>query len=86
MGVVTDFIIGFLLIFWAIIYSIIAPFFPKRFLHKVVKDQVVLVTGGGSGFGKLLAKKFACDHGAIVVIWDVNKAGKNTTLRTTPIN
>jgi len=81
MKSIIDFFIGFLLIFWSIIYSIIAPWFPKRFIHKRVRNQIVLVTGGASGFGQLLAKKFALDHGAIVVVWDVNKNGLEQTVK-----
>jgi hypothetical protein len=67
---------GTVLLLWAILYSIVEPFIPKRLLHKNVKNQIVLITGAGSGFGRLLAKKFAIDHGSVVVLWDINKSGE----------
>ena len=36
--------------------------------------QVVLVTGGGSGIGRLMCLRFA-RLGATVVTWDINKVG-----------
>jgi len=67
---------GYALVFWSLLVSIVEPFLPKRWFHKDVKNQVVLITGAGSGFGRLLATKFAIDHGSIVVLWDINKTGK----------
>ena len=42
--------------------------------EKDVSQEVVLVTGGGSGIGRLMALKFA-KLGASVVLWDINKGG-----------
>lgn len=39
-----------------------------------MKDKIVLVTGGASGIGYLMAKKFSSE-GAKVVVWDVNQQG-----------
>jgi all-trans-retinol dehydrogenase (NAD+) len=72
---------GTVLLLWAILYSIVEPFIPKRLLHKNVKNQIVLITGAGSGFGRLLAKKFAIDHGSVVVLWDINKSGLDQTAK-----
>jgi NADPH:quinone reductase-like Zn-dependent oxidoreductase len=46
--------------------------------EKSVAGEVVLITGGGSGIGRLMALGFAKLH-ARVIIWDVNAAGVNTT-------
>ena len=41
--------------------------------------EVVLVTGGGSGIGRLMCLRFA-RRGANVVTWDVNKTGNEETV------
>ena len=41
---------------------------------KSVRNKVVLITGGVSGIGRLLALKCK-KHGAKVVVWDVNTDG-----------
>lgn len=50
---------------------------------KNLKGKVVLITGGASGIGKLMAKK-CCALGSTVVIWDVNEEFlKNTVSELT---
>ncbi|PIK53041.1 putative epidermal retinol dehydrogenase 2 isoform X2 [Apostichopus japonicus] len=41
---------------------------------KDVSDEVVLITGGGNGFGRLFALEFT-KLGATVVLWDINEKG-----------
>ena len=48
---------------------------PKKYRAKDVRGSVVLVTGGGSGIGRLMCLKFAA-KGAVVVTWDVSEAGE----------
>jgi all-trans-retinol dehydrogenase (NAD+) len=38
---------------------------------KQIKDKVVLITGGASGIGRLMALDFA-SRGAKIVVWDMN--------------
>lgn len=53
--------------------SILIPFY-ERIPAKDVSNIVILITGGGSGIGALMAKKLA-KLGAIIIIWDINDAG-----------
>ncbi|XOV95170.1 MAG: SDR family NAD(P)-dependent oxidoreductase [Bacteroidota bacterium] len=46
-----------------------------------IKDQVIIVTGGGSGIGQATAIK-AASLGAITVIADINKEGGHQTVQT----
>merc|ERR1719153_1542835 len=52
---------------------------PDKVFHKDISGQVVLVTGGGSGIGRLMCQRFA-RLGANVVTWDINTAGNNETV------
>lgn len=47
--------------------------------EKEVKNEIVLITGSGSGIGKKLALQYA-DLGATVVCWDVNEENNNETV------
>ncbi|KYO26071.1 epidermal retinol dehydrogenase 2 [Alligator mississippiensis] len=47
---------------------------------KNVTGEIVLITGAGSGIGRLMALKFA-HLGAVLVLWDVNREGNKETGR-----
>ncbi|NXR51079.1 RDHE2 dehydrogenase, partial [Hippolais icterina] len=55
-------------------------FFVVPVWKKNVSGEIVLITGAGSGIGRLLAKKFA-SLGATVVLWDINQEGLNCAAR-----
>ena len=61
------------------IYSVSRWILPNQFEKSIVGD-VVLLTGGGSGIGRLMAVKLA-KLGAIIVTWDVNQSGNEETVR-----
>lgn len=66
---------------WGILVGIVLTLIPRRFRYKDVTGHVVLVTGAGSGIGRLMAKKFALQYGAVVVAWDINKTGNDETVQ-----
>lgn len=80
MSVVLELLRGFALVLLSWITGTIKAILPKKIRQKDISKEVVLITGGGSGIGQLMAKRFA-ELGAVVVVWDVNQAGMDTTAR-----
>lgn len=61
-----------------VLESIVLAFVPKSWRFKDITGENVLITGAGSGIGRLLAIRFA-NKGARVIIWDLNlEAAKET--------
>lgn len=58
--------------------ALVLSLIPNKYRYKEVEGEVVLITGGGSGIGRLLALRFA-RLGCQVVIWDVNEKGNRET-------
>lgn len=54
--------------FRSIVYSVL----PTKTLMKDVSGQVVLITGGGMGLGRILGQKFS-RLGCKIVIWDISQ-------------
>lgn len=61
------------------IFGVVKLFIPSSYFFKDIKGDIVLVTGGGSGIGRLMCCKFA-KKGAIVVTWDINSKGNDETV------
>ncbi|XP_047740927.1 short-chain dehydrogenase/reductase family 16C member 6-like [Hyalella azteca] len=61
-------------------YAALKTLVPRRYRRHDITGKVVLVTGGGSGIGRLLCIKLA-HRGARIVSWDVNVAGNEETER-----
>lgn len=59
--------------------NFVKKFVPDKYLFKEIKDDIVLITGGGSGIGRLMACKMA-KHGATIITWDVNTKGNKETV------
>ncbi|XP_068860876.1 epidermal retinol dehydrogenase 2-like [Aphelocoma coerulescens] len=66
------------LLVYYLLESLVFLVVPKR--KKSVSGEIVLITGAGSGIGRLLAVKFA-SLGATLVLWDINQEGLNYTVR-----
>lgn len=66
------------LLVYYLLESLVFLIVPKR--KKNVSGEIVLITGAGSGIGRLLALKFA-RLGATLVLWDINEAGLKETSR-----
>jgi len=67
---------------WTVYYIIEATvklFLPANLRHKDIQGQVVLITGGGSGIGRLMCQRFA-KLGATIVTWDINEKGNKETV------
>ncbi|KAM9790437.1 epidermal retinol dehydrogenase 2-like [Syngnathus typhle] len=67
-----------LLSLWFNVESFIHWFIPKK--RKNISGEIVLITGAGSGIGRLMAQEFAA-HGTTVVLWDINQEGMKESAR-----
>ncbi|XP_014834057.1 PREDICTED: epidermal retinol dehydrogenase 2 [Poecilia mexicana] len=63
---------------WYNIESFIHLLVPRK--KKNIAGEVVLITGAGSGIGRLMAQEFAA-HGTVLVLWDINQEGIKETAR-----
>ncbi|XP_032363148.1 epidermal retinol dehydrogenase 2, partial [Etheostoma spectabile] len=67
-----------LLSLWYNVESFIHIFVPMK--KKNITGEVVLITGAGSGIGRLMAKEFAA-RDTVLVLWDINQDGMKETAR-----
>ncbi|XP_037058335.1 epidermal retinol dehydrogenase 2 isoform X2 [Peromyscus leucopus] len=63
---------------FSILEALFFQLIPKP--KKNVAGEIVLITGAGSGLGRLLALQFA-RLGSVLVLWDVNKEANEETLQ-----
>ena len=77
---IANFITGMTIAGWYILKAIVLFFVPKCLRFKDVSNDIVLITGGASGLGRLMAKRFA-KLGATVVVWDLNLNGLEETTK-----
>ncbi|NXT25570.1 RDHE2 dehydrogenase, partial [Syrrhaptes paradoxus] len=66
------------LVIYYLLESLVFLVVPRR--KKNVSGEIVLITGAGSGIGRLLSLKFA-SLGATLVLWDINQEGLKETSR-----
>ena len=67
---------------YAMIYgacNFVRNMLPGQFSKKIDTD-IVLITGGGSGIGRIISRKLAA-LGATIVTLDVNEKGNEETVR-----
>lgn len=63
-----------------VINSILKNLVPNYSSEKSVEGETILITGAGSGLGRLLSEKLALRHGAKIVCVDVNVEANNETV------
>lgn len=64
-------VLQFIGAFFVAVFKDIVNFFLIK-SPKSVKGKIVVITGGSGGIGRSLALRF-CEHGATVVLLDINK-------------
>jgi len=73
-----DLIVTLVLMLYSSVASLIRQIVPCKYRSKSIKDEVCLVTGAGSGIGKLMAKKFA-KLGCRLILVDINQKDNEQT-------
>lgn len=62
----------------ALVEAVVFAIIPKP--RKNVAGEIVLITGAGSGLGRLLALKFA-QLGSVLVLWDISQESNEETCK-----
>eukprot|EP00088_Acartia_fossae_P058491 TRINITY_DN6858_c0_g1_i1.p1 TRINITY_DN6858_c0_g1~~TRINITY_DN6858_c0_g1_i1.p1 ORF type:complete len:306 (-),score=69.72 TRINITY_DN6858_c0_g1_i1:284-1201(-) len=75
---VVDVVKAFGYTFLLSIINFVRLFIPDSYFYKNIKGENVLITGAGSGIGRLMALKLA-KQGGIMVLWDMNTKGNEET-------
>lgn len=73
-------LISVLKLLYYLFEAIVLACIPKRWRFKDITGETVLITGAGSGIGRLLAIRFA-KHGARIVVWDLNLEAARETVK-----
>ncbi|KAK5918805.1 hypothetical protein CgunFtcFv8_022755 [Champsocephalus gunnari] len=63
---------------WYNLESFVHLFVPRK--RKNIEGEVVLISGAGSGIGRLMAQEFASLN-TVLVLWDINQEGMKETAR-----
>ncbi|XP_041361239.1 epidermal retinol dehydrogenase 2-like [Gigantopelta aegis] len=78
MHIVFEFLVLLVRLVYVCLEAVVLAFLPASVRGKDVAGETVLITGAGSGIGRLLAKKFA-QLGCRMVLWDINKESNEET-------
>ena len=73
-------IVVLILQFNALIQTLYKLAVPYKYRAKCVKGELVLITGAGSGIGRLMAKRFA-KLGSRLVLVDIDQKGNEQTAK-----
>lgn len=76
MIIIAEFFVVILKVLWAFVTA--GSKWVVRPKEKSVAGQVCVITGAGSGLGRLFAKEFARRR-AILVLWDINSQSNEET-------
>ncbi|XP_016422541.1 retinol dehydrogenase 10-B isoform X2 [Sinocyclocheilus rhinocerous] len=76
MNIVTELFVVTFKIIWSFVLAGAKWFIPPR--EKSVEGQVCVITGAGSGLGRLFAQEFARRR-ATLVLWDINRESNEET-------
>ncbi|XP_033645031.1 short-chain dehydrogenase/reductase family 16C member 6-like [Asterias rubens] len=80
MGIISA-ITALFLVFWYCTEAVVRACIPWGWRkRKDITGEIVLITGAGSGMGRLMAVEFA-KRNAVVVLWDINEPGNRETMR-----
>jgi all-trans-retinol dehydrogenase (NAD+) len=79
LNTILEVLLALLWTFYYVLEATVKLFLPENLFYKDISGQVLLITGGGSGIGRLMCLRFA-RLGATVVTWDINQAGNNETV------
>merc|ERR1712126_606356 len=79
IGTVVELVLALAVTFYYVVERLVKVFLPPKMFEKNISGQVVLISGGGSGIGRLMCLRFA-RLGATVVTWDINKSGNEETV------
>ncbi|RWS17858.1 Short-chain dehydrogenase/reductase family 16C member 6-like protein [Dinothrombium tinctorium] len=60
--------------------AIFTHFIPRRLRFKKIDEEIVLITGAGSGLGRILATKLSKSVSHLI-LWDLNEIGLNETAK-----
>lgn len=80
LGVILELFSVLLQVCYYVIDGILRNVLPNFSTGKSVEGEVVLITGAGSGLGRLMSEKMALRHGAKIVCVDVNAEGNAETV------
>jgi all-trans-retinol dehydrogenase (NAD+) len=89
MNIYVEFVIKFVYSLFLLIYIILAnivrKFIPTKYRSKNINGEIVLITGSGSGIGRLMSIKLA-KLGAKLVLVDIDKANNEKTANEIMMN